>query len=324
MSTKQQLLEILEENRGFAVSGEAVARSLNISRAAVSKAVRTLRDEGYLIHSATNRGYILDNSSDVVCTEALDKLLDDDLKGKLTVLNETESTNILAKKAAIDGCAAGTCFVALRQTGGKGRRGKAFFSPDGGLYISIVLRPELCAEDSVNITTCAAVAVCRAIETVCEKQTQIKWVNDVFYNGKKLCGILTEASADLESGGLEYAVLGIGINFCHRSADFPPELQNIATALYEQTPPDNLRTRLAAEVINNVWRLEKNPSAEDVLRQYKALSFILGKQIQVLTNPPKNAVAIDINNKGNLIVRYDNGDEGIINSGEVSILPVKR
>lgn len=323
MTTKQQVLTILEENRGKAVSGEAIAQSLNISRAAVSKAVRALRGEGYLIHSATNRGYIMDNFSDVVSLGSLNALLDAELQGRLCVLSETESTNILAKKAAIEGCAAGSCFVALRQTGGKGRRGKAFFSPDGGLYISIVLRPELCAEDSVNITTCAAVAVCRAIETVCEKQTQIKWVNDVFYNGKKLCGILTEASADLESGGLEYAVVGIGINFCHRQEDFPPELQSIATALYEQTPPDNLRTRLAAEVINNVWRLEKNPAAEEILRRYKELSFILGKKIQVLSSPPKNAVALDINSKGNLIVRYEDGADGVINSGEVSILPVK-
>ena len=324
MNTRQKILSILETARGNTVSGEIISQELGISRAGVSKAVAVLRTEGHVIQAVTNKGYLLNNTSDVFTEHFLKEYLCDELKHKdINVLTETQSTNTLAKIAAINGCPEGTVFITDKQISGRGRRGKSFFSPSGGIYMSIVLRPDIAYEDSVNLTSCASVAVCQAIKKTTGFDTKIKWVNDIFLNDKKLVGILTEATTSVENSTLEYAVVGVGINFCIAQNDFPEELQDIATSLYTENPGENLRTKLAAEVLNSIWELEKKPNSPDILAEYKALSLVLGKKITVLTNPPRVAVAVDINNKGNLLVEYENGETDVICSGEVSILPVQ-
>ncbi|MEG2769385.1 MAG: biotin--[acetyl-CoA-carboxylase] ligase, partial [Oscillospiraceae bacterium] len=300
---------------------------IGVSRFAVCKAIKTLKSDGYNIESVTNKGYTLQKNSDVLTVETLKNGLCKELQNvSINVFNEVTSTNILAKEAAAKGendCPNGSIFLANRQTGGHGRRSRAFFSPSGGIYLSFVLRPTLEIAKTVCLTSCAAVAVSRAIKTVCNIDTNVKWVNDIFYNGKKLCGILTEAAVSIENNTLEYAAIGIGINFFMPTCDVPKELQDVITAIYTEKPDGEIRTRLVCEICNNLFCLEQTPDSKEILAEYKALNFIIDKKITVLSTPPKTAVARDINELGNLIVEYENGEIGIISSGEVSIKPLQ-
>ena len=214
MNVKQKLITLFENNRGAFLSGEELAEKLDCSRAAVWKAVTSLRGEGYAIDAVTGRGYRLAPATDVLSAAGIEKYLPAETRDiTLDVRRRAEgSTNDILREAAGRGAPAWTVLVCGEQTGGKGRLGRSFFSPsDSGLYISILLRPDMPAADSVRITTAAAAAVAKAIEDCTESSPRIKWVNDIYVNGKKVCGILTEAAFSLENGGLDYAVAGIGI-----------------------------------------------------------------------------------------------------------------
>ena len=212
MSTKDELLKVFEENKGEYLSGEEIADRLEISRTAVWKAVNSLREDGYPIDAVKTKGYCLSQASDIVSAQGVGKYLTQDLD--VVVYDEVDSTNTLLKKMASEGAREGTVVIANSQTGGKGRLGRKFFSPlNTGVYISVLLRPEdIEPQKALKITTMAAVAAAETIDEVSGKTALIKWVNDVFVDGLKCVGILTEASISMESGNLEYAVLGIGFN----------------------------------------------------------------------------------------------------------------
>ncbi|MDO4396216.1 MAG: biotin--[acetyl-CoA-carboxylase] ligase [Clostridia bacterium] len=226
--TRDQLLELFEKNKGSYFSGEEIAEKLGISRTAVWKAVQSLKNEGYKIEAVRNKGYSLATDTDILSAQGIEKYLRDavgvgdeagagrngNAKVTLNVLSEVDSTNVVAREKATAGAPDGYTVVAGSQTKGRGRMGRAFYSPAGtGVYMSLVLRPKnFSPQNAVKLTTMAAVAVCRAIEKVSGEKAEIKWVNDVYVRGKKVCGILREASFNLEDGSLEYAVLGIGIN----------------------------------------------------------------------------------------------------------------
>ena len=221
MTVKDRVLDALEANRGAWFSGQALAQTLGVSRSAVWKAISQLREGGYPIRAASNRGYSLEADSAILSAQSVGKYLT--APGVTVEVRPTvTSTNDLLRQQAEAGAPEGTVLIATEQTAGKGRRGHSFFSPpDTGLYLSLLLRPALEAREALSLTTCAAAAVALAIEECAGIPAQIKWVNDVFCRGKKVCGILTEASLDLESGGLQYAIVGIGVNLSPRRGAIP-------------------------------------------------------------------------------------------------------
>jgi len=240
---------------------------------------------------------------------------------QITYFEELDSTNRYLKELAAKGAPEGTVIIANRQSAGRGRLGRSFFSPgEKGIYMSILLRPEILLERAVLITSMAAVAVARAIERVGGVEARIKWVNDIFLNGKKVCGILTEAGINAEKGTLDYAVLGIGVNV--GEMEFPEELKEIATSVSNEcgfaVSKETLTDAILAEL--EMWY----PTLSDgsFLEESKKRSVLLGKEILVLdeTVPGGSypAKAMDINERGNLIIER-NGARAVLNSGEVSI-----
>lgn len=318
MSVKSEILAILSDANGEYVSGQALGSRLYCSRNAVWKAINALKCDGYEIDAVTNKGYRL-SGGDVLCADGIMRYLKQPLD--LQVTDCVSSTNDVLKSAAENGAKEGTVIIAREQSKGKGRLGRSFFSPTSGIYMSILLRPRFTAAQSLMITTCAAVAVCEAVEKVCGKSCEIKWVNDIFFNGLKICGILTEASVDFETSRLQYAVLGIGINVAHPKNDFPKELQGIAGALYDELPDGgDIRARLCAELLNCFLGYYKNLQNREFMAEYKRRSIIIGKKINVIQNGKSTpATALSIDDDARLFVRYDSGKTALISTGEVSV-----
>ncbi|MGF7144249.1 BirA family biotin operon repressor/biotin-[acetyl-CoA-carboxylase] ligase [Anaerotaenia torta] len=321
MELKYQVLKILEENRGQSINGAKLANDLYVTRSAVWKAVKALQKEGYHITAVTNRGYCLQAENDIVSAASIVPYLRGDAAFfDLEVRQTVTSTNTLAKEMAAKGAREGTVLVAREQTEGRGRMGRSFYSPQAsGIYFSVILRPKLTLEDSLLITTAAAVAVAQAMEAVAGVKAEIKWVNDIYIADKKVCGILTEASLNFENGGLEYAVVGIGINI--EANQFPEEIKNIAGSLFAEKPSDAPVTSiLVAEVLNHLAIYKKELSEKRYMEEYRKRSFLLGKNILVLkgkdTYPAK---ALDIDEKARLVVAYEDGTTEALNSGEVSV-----
>ncbi|MBQ1270962.1 MAG: biotin--[Clostridia bacterium] len=236
---------------------------------------------------------------------------------------ETGSTNDDAKVLAAEGAAEFTVICADHQTKGKGRLGRSFYSPAStGLYFSIILRPDhLPPEDSLYITTAAAAAVAQAVEQICGIRTGIKWVNDIFIDSKKICGILTEASFDLEHNLLAYAVLGIGINIAPPGEGFPEDIRNIANSIYNSADdvPGNLPERLLAEILNIFYEYYAAFPSPVFLDDYRSRSILIGKDVTVHRGEEKwPATVMDIDDRCRLVVSAG-GKEHLIESGEVSI-----
>ena len=255
--TKERVLRALEAREGAHVSGAQLARELGVTRNSVWKAVNALRREGYHIDATTNRGYALSHEDDLLSASGIRRFLPADAPLFPTVRKCLDSTNAEALRRAVDGAPEGTVIVAEEQTAGRGRRGRSFFSPAGtGIYLSILVRPALAAERAHLLTCSAAVAVAEAIEACAGVDASIKWVNDVYCRGKKVAGILTEGSFDLEGGVLQHAVVGIGVNVRPPHAGFPAEIaeragavlpardatlptDNAASPASDMTPPTN-------------------------------------------------------------------------------------
>lgn len=235
-------------------------------------------------------------------------------KFDITVYDCIDSTNTALREMAEKGAEEFSVIIASEQTSGRGRMGRSFYSPQGtGLYISILLRPDLPTEKTVLITTSAAVAVCKAIEKTTNKTPQIKWVNDIFIDGKKVCGILTEAV--FEDGKIKYAVLGVGINIFAPNGGFPEEIKNIAGAVCSDFK-DGLRELTAAEFLNEL----SNIDIEKTSNEYKKRSLVIGKKITVLSaDGPYEAVAEDIDDSCGLIIKKEDGTRKVLSSGEISI-----
>ncbi len=325
MSTKNRILELLEQHRGESISGEHLAGILSISRNAVWKAVKELQKDGYNIVAVTNKGYCLSDENDIVSIPGIKPFLSEKSQpyaNKIHIYKSLESTNKIAKEMAVIGAEHGTVIISDCQTMGRGRYSRNFFSPSGGgLYMSIVLRPEvLHFESPTSVTAFAAVSVCEAIESISKKAPKIKWVNDIFIDGKKVCGILTEAVTDFESGGLDWVVLGIGINVYIRTEDFPGDLQYIATSIYPDEKMPGVRNKLSAEIINRILGFETLPNETEIFKKYKKRLMMLGKEITVIQNQMEyKAIAIDVDSFGHLIVKNENGEIITLSSGEIRI-----
>jgi len=321
MPLKDKVLAVLEENKGKSVSGSEIARSVGMTRSAVWKAVKTLREEGYSICAVTNRGYCLSEESDFLSEPSIvPNLRTKALGRKIDVFKTIDSTNNFAKSLAQLGAVHGTTVVSEVQTQGKGRMGRDFYSPMGmGVYMSVILRPKLSVEHSLLITSCAAVAVAEAIENVSGIECKIKWVNDIYAGGKKLCGILTEASVDVEQGGLEYAIVGMGINV--QNVTFPKNLTDIATSVKMESGKSVSRSQLAAEILNCLEERLETIRDKSFLEEYRKRSNVIGTRIEVTHNEISEEMdCIGIDEIGRLLVRLDSGEEKALTSGTVRIV----
>ena len=319
MSTKDAILSLLETHREQAFSGEALARQLGISRAAVWKAIKELQSQGHSIEAVPNRGYTMRSTSEVLSEQGVRPYLRGAVP-RLVVEKEVESTNVTAKALAAQGAPHGTLVVADSQTGGRGRRGRRFLSPPGtGLYLTMVLRSGLPMECVVPLTSAAAVATYRAIRKVCGKELSIKWVNDLYWKGKKCCGILTEAAADMESGGVDYVVVGIGLNLLEPEGGFPPELRDIAGPIFEPGEPVQ-RCRIAAEIANELLDMAAALPATPFMEEYIRRNLVPGRDIFVVQNGTRRpAHALAITPDGHLLVENPDGKTEELSFGEVSI-----
>lgn len=322
MTTKSKVLEILERNKGNYISGSKIADELGLSRNSIWKAIKGLQEDGHNIIATTNKGYCLETDNEILSPESINKYLEFDSLD-ITVYKEVESTNSLLKNEAEAGAPEGLVIVAEHQTKGRGRRGRTFYSPENtGIYMSLLLRPHLPAYESLSITTCAAVAVAQAIEMNSDKEAKIKWVNDIFVDDKKVSGILTEASMDLEGGGLKYAILGIGINVFTPEKGFPPDLEGTSTSIFEGSANSSeIKSKLIADILNIFMAYYENIKEKTFFEGYRNRSLVLNKKINVIRGDDniREAIALDIDEDFHLKVQYGNGEIQYLNSGEVSI-----
>lgn len=320
MKTKDIVLRELERNRANYISGQELAERLNISRTAIWKAINNLKKSGFQIESQTKVGYKLIESDDKLSDEGIRKGLRDELKDiDIIVYDEIDSTNTEAKRRLYSSEVKDfTVIVSDMQKGGRGRTGKSFTSPKGsGVYFSIILHPKDSYDFSYfDLTTVkAAVAVAEGIKEATAKQAEIKWVNDLFLNGKKICGILSELDADFESRSVKSVIVGIGINVNEPRDDSFKDLKDIAGYI----GTDVIRNEILSSVLNAFYENNFVKSDKEIIDYYKKHSLVIGKELSFELNGKKySAKGIDINDKGNLIV--DTGKEKItLSSGEVSI-----
>ena len=315
-STKQALLQALSAAEGSYISGQQLAQRLGVSRAAVHKAAAALSAQGYTLEAVSRRGYRL-VGGDPFCVEAAG-----DYPAPIHLYDRLESSNQTAKRLALSGAPHGTLVLTNQQSAGRGRMGRKFESPAGqGIYLSLLLRADIPAADAQTVTVSAAVAVCRAVKALCGLELSIKWVNDLYYHGKKVCGILTEAGAGLESGRLEWLVVGIGLNFTTPPEAFPAELRRLAGSLFPGGPAPVSRVALAAAIARELLTL---CPAFDCLEEYRARCFVPGHWVTVCTGRETYAaLALSIDDAGRLVVRRENGREEALQHGEVSIRPTK-
>lgn len=254
---------------------------------------------------------------DILTKEGILNNLTEDFN--VLLFDEIDSTNLYLKNLARDGADEGTVVIADSQTLGRGRFDRRFHSPKNcGIYMSILLKPTLHPQDAVLITAAAAVAVSQAVEKLSCKKTQIKWVNDVLIDNKKICGILTEGSFK-NADSFDWAVLGIGINAYTPENGFEEDIKNIATAVFEEKET-GLRNLLCAEIINNFWNIYKNMPQKTFLEHYRNHSCVLGKEISVIKNNVSTyAKALGIDENCRLLVEYTDGTKEFLNSGEISV-----
>ena len=240
---------------------------------------------------------------------------------ELQYYEEISSTNTCLKDMARAGAPEGTALIARRQTGGRGRLGRSFQSAEGGVYLSLLLRPRCSPDDLMHLTCAVAVAMCDAVEAACGLRSGIKWTNDLVYGRKKLGGILTELGFG-PKGTVDYCVLGIGINCCQQEEDFPPELRDMAASLSMVTGKPLSPDVLAARMLENLWEMSAVLLSEksNILSRYRENCVTLGQDVSVVRSDSlRHGKALDITDSGALLVQYSDGSREAVNSGEVSI-----
>ncbi|MDN6640890.1 MAG: biotin--[acetyl-CoA-carboxylase] ligase [Tetragenococcus sp.] len=314
MSTKQKILTQLRQDGGT-VSGEKLADILGISRTAVWKAVRELEKKGYQIEHFPNGYHYL--TSDVLEKE----LMSNEVLPASTIFikEETASTMDDAKVAAINQQKTPALFIAEKQTGGHGRFGRSFFSPKGQIYMSLLLTPNQTFEELPQYTVLAAVALSLAIDHCTGKQTQIKWVNDIYLEGKKVCGILSEANSNFEAGRIKHVILGCGINFSLDPQNFPENLQTKAGVIFPQENPPVTRNQLIQLIWQYFFELVEDLPNKEYLDIYRKKSLVLGRTVQFSQQGVTySGKATEITDTGELVVQTKQGNK-TLSSGEISL-----
>ncbi len=315
--TKEDVLALLEKSDA-PVSGEQMCKALGKTRAGIWKAIEALRADGFDIEAAPRRGYRL--CAKPLQKQALERLLDGSFPAdRLIVLPEVDSTNTYLKQLASNGAPDETVVLSIRQTAGRGRRGRSFLSEPGGLYLSYLIRPHESAQELLHLTALAGLCVCNAVRQVTGMQPSIKWPNDPVLNGKKLCGILTELSVSLETQEPEYVVIGIGIN-CNQT-QFPQELDMATSLRIEAGRPADVNA-IAAALLLELSRMRREflSRKSDWIAAFSRNCLTVGKDIQILrAGTVRQAKATGIGPDGELLVEYPDGTSGSVSSGEVSV-----
>jgi len=258
-------------------------------------------------------------SIDALDEKEIKRCLSPELKDmKIIIYDETDSTNTRAKEMKKSAVAGDVLFVANAQSGGRGRRGKSFFSPkDKGLYMSVLMNDAIGDDQAQLLTVMSAVAVCEAIESLADEKPQIKWVNDVYIGDKKVCGILSEAISGAPDEQTRSFVVGIGVNCSLEESDMPEELRGKIASL---KPGSMRRNQLCVAILNALYKWRKGDK-KSLIFEYKRRSFLMGKEISYSRGEKTHAAtAVDINGAGNLIVRGADGKEEVLSSGEVDLL----
>ncbi len=336
MTTKDKVLSLL--NNAEFISGEELALKCQVSRAAVHKAITSLRQKNWQIEAVTNKGYRIVSSPDSIQGRKIQELIETSGAGKCEVFgfDSIDSTNLEAKRRTADKKLSRVLFVSGRQTAGRGRMGRPFVSPaDSGVYFTLVYSPEEGVKNPSILTAAAAVAVKRMVEELYGLKPSIKWVNDVFLYGKKICGILTEGVANFETGRIDTAIVGIGINV--RNGHFDEEVSKVAGCIEDLAGTEGLkvpevtRNQITASVVSHLLKIysayDESSESEEVkkmLSEYREASLLIGKTVTVnpvagLEGKMYKAEVLDITDEAELVVRTVDGMEKKLNSGEVSI-----
>lgn len=318
---KTEILKMLREADGY-VSGQQLSQMLGVSRTAVWKVIRQLQDEGYQVEAVRNRGYRIASSPDVISKEELESLMDTEWAGRnIVYYDSVDSTNLRTRQLGDEGAPNGTLVVADRQTAGRGRRGHAWESPSGcSIYMSLLLRPQIAPDKAAMLTLVMACSVAEGIQGCEDVELKIKWPNDIIINGKKLVGILTEMSTQIDY--INHVTVGVGINV--NQTEFPEEIRKTATSLRMECGHTVRRAPIIAAVMK---RLEEN---YEIFLRTEDLSGLLEKYTAMLVNKDRDvrilgakeeyqAHALGITPTGELIVRREDGTLENIYAGEVSV-----
>lgn len=318
---KAELLKILRQSDGY-ISGQQLCEHFGVSRTAVWKVMKQLKEEGYEIEAVKNKGYRISGMPDVITAEEVTSQLHTEWMGQNCIfLESVGSTNNYAKKIAEEGAAEGTLVIAEEQTGGKGRRGRSWATPKGSnIAMTLLLRPQIRPEHASRLTLLMAMAVARGIRRTTGLEAVIKWPNDVVVNGKKVCGILTEMNSEVDY--INYVVIGTGINVNQET--FPEEIAQTAGSLCLELGRRIVRAGLIAAVMEELEHIyETFVLTEDLsglYEEYNGLCINCGRQIRVLEPGNEYTGTTDgINEKGELVVRRENGEQTCVYAGEVSV-----
>lgn len=321
---KSIVLEELRKNKNEYLSGEELSKKLNVSRTSVWKHINKLKKEGYTIDSSTNKGYMLIEAPSTLYPAEIKRLLDTKIIGKEIIFVESvNSTNNYGKKICEKDFIEGTLIITEEQTMGRGRLGRQWASPKGeGIWVSILLKPNMKPEQASQITLLAACAVAKSMRKMLEADALIKWPNDIVISGKKVCGILTEMGAEIDV--INYLIIGIGINANMDEKFFIDNDLKTATSIKIEKGSAIDRKALLAEVISNFEVLYLNfldsHSIEGLLGSYKEISATIGKEVRLIYNKCElMGTAVDINRLGQLVVKLTDGKTISLNSGEVSV-----
>ena len=323
MKNRDRVLQILYRKNGECVSSSEITGELGITRSAVFKIINELKKQGFDIESIHHRGYRLGNEKDIISPEIINEIIEKEgMNRSIQYFERVDSTNTFAKKIIMEGESYPDIIIANEQEQGRGRLGREFYSPKGtGIYCSFILDPFIKIENSILVTVAASVAVSRAIEKVTKKDTRIKWINDIYIDDKKVCGILTEAVTDFETGIIGKIILGIGINFNTPSESFPDEITDRASSVFMDDTFGVTRNQLIAQLIIEIDKCMNDIENDEIIRYYRNKSLVLGKMLEITyfgQEKPIQGKAVDIDRNGFLIIETKNGLL-TLNSGEVSI-----
>ena len=317
---KQRVLSMLLENNGTA-SGQFMCEKLGVTRAAVWKAIQQLEDDGVHMKSKPGTGYRIEQVEDKINESTLRTQLGTPFDRQIAFFEEVGSTNTEVRKIAENGGKTGDFALSLKQNAGRGRRGRSFFSPDGGLYLSMLFRPQTSLEELMPFTAFSAVAVRRAIQEVTGMDAQIKWTNDLVIGQKKVSGTITDIVFEGESGQVDALILGVGINV--KNSDFPDEIKDKAISLETASGKEVSILQLAGALtreLDRLWPVAICKEREYYLKEYREHCLTLGKEVQVIrNNQNQQGFALDINDHAALVIRFADGHIENIDSGEVSV-----
>ena len=323
MSTKNQLLSYLKERKGDWVSGEFLSNKIGVSRSAIWKHICKLKEECYVIESSPKKGYLLQKSSHMLLPHEIRERLDTKVSGKRDIVyfKETDSTNTRAKDLAGNGAPEGTLVVCEKQTKGRGRKGRNWFSPsEQGIYLSLILRPTISLGEAPMITLLTAAAVAETILSLTQLEVKIKWPNDILVNGKKIAGILTEISTEMDA--IDYIVVGLGMNV--NTPSFPGDIREKATSVFIETGKHFPRVLLIGEYLKwheKYYEILNKVGFEPIIQRWKELTNIIGHQIIVEMIDKKYVGEVQgIDKDGVLILRDNQGTSHRIISGDVTLM----